>query len=64
MSKLTHAEFSSLTALLAADAASWSADALTLPEDYSDPMRDWALDKFLAKMRAWLDHIEVLAKQS
>lgn len=63
MSKITHAQFSAQAAYLAKDASNWAADVLMLPEDYGKPMRDGALERFLAGMRERLNRIEEWAKE-
>lgn len=57
-SDLTHCLFSQLLGRIAVEAASWSSDCLTLPEEVNQPMRPEDVARFTKGMRERLDRID------
>ena len=55
---MTHAEFSMQAAYLASRSASWAGECVMLPEQLTEPMRDYSIERFVTMLRETADMIE------
>lgn len=63
MAKLTEAKFAQLCAYIAANAAKWAGDILTLPEDHQRPVDAKTVKRFTDEMRGRLDRLDEMASK-
>ncbi|MBX9750874.1 MAG: hypothetical protein K5Q68_14900 [Roseococcus sp.] len=57
-SSITHRRFSEWAGRMAARAAGWASDTLTLPETVNEPMPEEQVARFIRDMRGMLDAME------